>query len=264
MKFKLWKPKNTFFVLEIMPERVNGLLLGLDREQRLRPRKFFEDTDWKHLSKRPMLRHLTGSIVIAADSSVAHTALVPVHLNRENKEHPLTATELENLLAQEVGKVFSVCRKEAGKQLKVDELDVILAASRVMNFRIDGHRVLNPLGFKASELEVVLELILTTRPVYDDIKNFAQREDFFFTELTRSELNVLQKTETPPLSVLHLGETGSTYATIDAAKVGQAITRGNFPFRTGSLLEAFEKNWAVSPETATWMISAKRSVCGRE
>ncbi len=248
---RFWKPKNSFFILEILPGRVNGLLLGLDQEQRLVPRRFYDSTSLMRLGKRPALRHLAGNIVVAADSSVAHTALVPVHLTRENKAHPLTATELENLLAQEVGKVFSVCRKEAGKQLKVDELDVILAASRVMNFRIDGHRVLNPLGFKASELEVVLELILTTRPVYDDIKNFTRhRQDFFFTELTRSELNVLQKTEEAPLSVLRLGETGSTYATIESAKLGQTIARGKFPFRTGSFLDAIEQGWLVNRETA--------------
>ncbi len=289
-RFKFWKPKDSFFILEILPGlpgseisgdaphdaqkaqprallpgRVNGLLLGLDQEQRLTPRKFYEDTSWTHLSKRPVLGRWVGSIVIAADSSVAHTALVPVHLRRENKTHPLNATELENLLAQEVGKVFSVCRKEAGKQLKVDELDVILAASRVMNFRIDGHRVLNPLGFKASELEVVLELILTTRPVYEDIKNFAgRRQDFFFTELTRSELNVLQKTEEAPLSVLRLGETGSTYATIESAKLGQTIARGKFPFRTGSFLEAIEQGWLVNRETAevVYEMYLRRDVSG--
>ncbi len=250
-RFRFWKPKESFFILEILPGRVNGLLLGLGPEQRLIPRKYFEGASWSHLSKRPDLRHLVKNIVIAGDSSVAFTALVPVYLKRENRSHPLAAVELENLLAQEVGKVFSQCRKDASKHLKVDELDVILVTSRVMNFKIDGHYVLNPLGFKASSVEVMLELILTTRAVFEDIRSFAkERQDFFFTELTRSEANILQKTEKLPMSILSLGEARSAYAVVEPAKVGQTIARGIFSWTTGELIKKIEEKWLVNRETA--------------
>ena len=248
---RFWKPTESFFVLEILPNKVNGLLLGLDADQKLTPRKFFEDTDWAHLSKRLDLRRLVKNIIVAVDSSLAYTAIIPVSLQRESSGRPLSAVELENLLAQEVGKLFNQCRQDASAYLKVDDLDVILVNSRVMNFKIDGHRVLNPLEFRATKIEAVLELILTTRAVFSDIKIFTkERQDLFFTEIARSELNVLQKVHDAPLSILHLGEEESAYAVLESLALGQTVARGRFPWTTGTLVRSLESAWLINFETA--------------
>jgi len=123
--------------------------------------------------------------------------------------------------------------------------------SRVVNFKIDGHKVLNPLDFRARKVEAVLELILTTRQAYAEVKIFTRnRQDFFFTEIGRSELNVLQKVEQPPLSLLRLGDPYSFYMVMEPAAVGQVITRGKVAWTNRAFIRTIEENWQLESGTA--------------
>jgi hypothetical protein len=248
---KLWSSEENFFILEILPERMNALLVGVDGEKKLMPRRSWDGTTWAELGGPFGLKRFTKNIIIAADSRLAYTAIVPVRIVRENPNVSLYATELENLLAQEVGKVFNRCRMEAGKELGLDDLDVVLAHSRVGDFRIDGHHVLNPIGLKAHRMEAVLELMLTTRSLLEDIKKFLKgRQYYFFTEIGRAELAVLSKTEKLPIRLLRLGSPSSSLLEMDEGIVGNLIERQRIDWDVASLGRTIAEEWGVAEPVA--------------
>lgn len=255
---RFWKPKESFLILEISPEEVNGLLLGLDADKKITPRKFLRGTDWARLARRPGLRHLVTNIIISADSSLAYTASIPVIFRRERPKEELTAVELENLLAQTVGKAFNQCRQEAARSLKIDDLDVVLVNSRVVNFKIDGHHVLNPLGFRAEKVEAALELTLTTRGLFEEMRGFlsagwsASRPEnsFFFIETAEAELSVVSRVQKLPLSIIRLGHFHSTYYVLEEAAVGRLREKGNLRWTAQEIIAAMQNGWRVTHASA--------------
>ncbi len=253
-----WKPKESFLILEISPEEVNGLLLGLDADKKITPRQFLRGTDWARLAKRPALRHLVTNVIVSADSTLAYTASIPVSLKRENPRESLSVVELENILAQTVGRAFNQCRQEAARYLKMDDLDVVLANSRVVNFKIDGHRVLNPLGFQAEKIEAALELTLTTRGLFEEMRRFlsagwsASRPEnsFFFIETAEAELSVIHKVQKLPLSMVRLGHFHSTFSVLEEAAVGHLRGRGKVRWTAQEIIAALQNDWRVTHTAA--------------
>lgn len=248
---KFFKPRESFLIIEISPEKISGLLLGLGSDKKLTARKYWEETSWAKMSRRQDLRHLVKNIIVAADSNLAYTATVPVTLDREDPKEPLSSAELENLLSRAVSKVFNQCRQEAGRYLKVDDLDIVLAASRVVNFKIDGHHVLNPLDFSAKRIETVLELTLTVRNVLDSLKSFLKNgRNFYFTEIARAELVTLGQREKGPISLLYLGENNSMVLTTDPSPIGHIFSRGHLRWQTKDILRALAREWSLPEESA--------------
>lgn len=252
IKFSFWKKKEKFLVLEIYADRSSGFLLSLDEEKNLSLEKYWPEFYWSKISRR-FLRHLEKwKVIVAADPNLAATISMPIKLEREPgiTKLPLSSIELENMLAQTSAKVFTQARGEASRELEIDELDTILIDNRVTNFKIDGHQVLNPVDFKARNIEALLELTLTTRDIFEDWKNFfniGQTKNFFFTEFARSELLVLKRLKKLPLNllVLNTGEF-SHFFTLEKTSVGEIIKRHRVRWSTSRLLESIEKNFGVS------------------
>src|SRR5581483_7543052 len=109
-------------------------------------------------------------MVVAADPSLATTMPIPLELSRERTQWvaDITLDEIENLIAQAMQKVFTQCRSEAAKRLGVDDNHVILVGARADHFKIDGHTVMNPIGFTGKKVALVLEFTFTSRQVFDE------------------------------------------------------------------------------------------------
>ena len=178
---RFWNKKEKFLLLEVLPDRTDALFLSVDRDQRLVIEHEVRAVGPKELSAYLKIHRAKQNIIVAADSSLVVTATLPVHIDRENRDAELAATELENLLSKAIAQVFNQCRVEASQELGVDDLDAILVGSQVIQFKIDGHQVLNPVGFKVKTIDAVLELTLTTRGVFTRLQTLlAVQRSFFF------------------------------------------------------------------------------------
>lgn len=245
--------KEKFLIIEIEPEKASCVLAVLSRDKNLELKKYWEGRNLEALSKQVGFDRMEGTIIVAADASLAFTAVIPVFLQRETDE-PLEAIELENLLAQAVGRMFNQCREEGSRELGVDDLDIVLANSRVVSFKIDDHQVLNPLGFRAGKIEAVLELVFTIRPVYENIIRFLKSHRFFFfTQIERAGLVSLEKVNRPPLGLLALNREISPFSVINRAAVGHIIYRGKLSWTLEEFEEALRKEFGVSANIA-WKI----------
>lgn len=247
-----WFQREHFFIVEILSERASGTLLCVDGDRNVTFRKTWESPDCSRLGKHFKANRFRGAIIIAADPTLAFTAFLPVRAERDRPRDPLGPVEFENLLAQAVGKAFNQCREEAARELRAEDLDIVLANSRVTHFKIDDHRVVNPLGFQGRTVGAVLELTLTTRDVLNDAKKlFRTRRDFFFTEIGRAELMTLERLEPLPFSLLVLGTTGPSFFFVMAeAATGHLIYRGEFQWSVQSLCDAIMSSLDVSAPVA--------------
>lgn len=111
-------------------------------------------------------------IVLGLDSDLATTVYSSISLVRDNPRDPVDEADLDNLISQAVWKFFDRQRARVADKMGVNDFDVLLADVRVGQIRLDGHRVVNPLGFRARAVEVQLSQTFTTRPVVNQLKQF--------------------------------------------------------------------------------------------
>ena len=95
----------------------------------------------------------------------AVTIFSPVRITRDHPTHALTPVDLENYISQAVWKFFDQCRGEAAEKLGVREMELKLSDIRITGVRMDGHQVINPIGFAGREFEVGLSLTVTKQGV---------------------------------------------------------------------------------------------------
>lgn len=236
-------------LLEVAEDKTSALLLSVDGERNLRLEKIWHDFPLKKIGAA-RARNLRGrKVIVSAAPELIHTTTFPVKLARDTSavSHSLTLVELENLLAQAIGRLFNNERKNASARLGADELDTILVNSKITNFKMDGHAVLNPVGFGGKTVEGVLELTFTTRPVFYGLKDlFNSKEGFFFTGSHLAGLRSLAWVESLPVNLLLVGEEKTSYLTLDKAAWGNAVYSGEIEWRMKSFWKAIISALQVS------------------
>lgn len=249
--FRFWAKTEKFLLLELEPHGATAVFLRVGADHDLEVRDVLPDPTRERLGKYLRMRRASDHIVVAADSALVHTAVLPVHLTRENHREPLEAVELENLLSQGVARVFTACRAEAGRELGIDELEAVLVGSRVVSFRVDGHRVLNPVGFRPKRIEAVLELTLTTREAFARLKGLLHPHGrFFFIERGRAVLSCLERISGLPVRYVSLVPPDARYFTMDRAAVGFTIRRGKIGWPSDACIASIAADLGVGERVA--------------
>ena len=263
------RPKEKFLLLEIAPKRTSGLLLAVDRDKNISAEKFWEDFSFEQLRRAPfgaLLRRMPfgatlhgdplkslrkRQIIVSAHPSFTTTIVTPAFLERDEKNfpEPVTLHELENLFSRAIGKIFNQHRGEAGGRLGVPELDAVLVGARADSFKIDGHLILNPMGFHGKTVEAVLDLTFTTRDIFEDLGEFFKaREGFFFTNLPRAALFALSRLEPPPINLVLVRGGESFYFLLDKAAWGHSIREGKIGWSLERVFEALRGVLGTSPK----------------
>ncbi len=224
-KPNLFKQREKFLILEIAPSGANGLFLSVDEERNIIFEKFSRDISLKKYFGSPVRsvtqkawegKYLFKShrkVIVSADSALATTIPIPLVLPRDagTEKSEVILTELENLIAQAMGKIFNQCRSEAAKRLGIHEIDTILVGAKARGFKVDGHKVVNPVGFTGKKISLLLELTFTGRALFESLKQFFNApEDFFFAESAQARLSALARARKLPLSLVVDGDTLGT------------------------------------------------------
>jgi len=115
-------------------------------------------------------------IIISLNSNLASTIHSSISLVRNNANEPIDESDLDNLVSQAVWKFFDRHRGKVAQKLGVNDFDVLLADVRILNVKLDGHKVVNPLGFKARLVEVQLCQTFTSRGLINDFKKLLPAE----------------------------------------------------------------------------------------
>ncbi|TSC82085.1 MAG: hypothetical protein G01um101420_615 [Parcubacteria group bacterium Gr01-1014_20] len=247
--------REKFLLLEVYPRATRGLLISIDQGKKIKLEKIWSNFSWSNLSRHFRQKITKWNVIVSASPVLAVTTVIPIRLEREKNSHasPIQAGELENLLAQATAKIFNQCRAFASRSLGIDELDTILIDNRVIGFKIDNHQVVNPIDFKAKHIDAIFELTLTTRKIFDDWKNFfniGETRNFFFTELSRAEISVLEKIKRTPFSLVVIEKDGTTAFHIDRSSKNSIVRRFKINWLADKMISEISKAWGVDESIA--------------
>lgn len=174
---KLTNKRERFLIIEFLPESVHFSLVYSDLENKeieLIKTKVLTNRDTKSLQKafKSFGSRINQPIVIGLDSSLAATIYSSVPVVRDNPRDPIDDGDLDNLVSQAVWKFFDRQRAKIAAKMGVNDFDILLADIRIGTIKLDGHRVVNPVGFRARTVEVQLNQTFTTRSFLNDLKAF--------------------------------------------------------------------------------------------
>jgi hypothetical protein len=232
-KIDLFKPKEKFLILEITPAGTNGLFLSVDEERNLIFEKFVTGLNLRKFLSSPVRtvsqktwegKYFFKShrkVIVSADSSLATTVPVPLEFIRNPAEakEEIILPEIENLIAQSMGKIFNQCRSEAAKRMGIDELDTILVGAKARQFKVDNHLVINPVGFTGKKVTLLLEMTFTVRSIFEDLKQFFNApENFFFAESSQARLASLARARKLPVNLIIADNVGTSLFVLQNAK----------------------------------------------
>lgn len=92
--------------------------------------------------------------VIGIAGELVKGATTTVHYTRANPKEKITIKELREIIEQVQGRAFDKTRSELAWETGQAELDVKLVNSAVVDVRIDGYKVTNPVGFQGRDIQV--------------------------------------------------------------------------------------------------------------
>ncbi len=92
--------------------------------------------------------------VIGIAGELVKGTTTAVHYRRDDPKAKITVKELKDIIEQVQYKSFDKARSELAWETGYTELDVKLVNSAVVDVRIDGYRVTNPLGFQGRDIQV--------------------------------------------------------------------------------------------------------------
>ncbi|OGZ02016.1 MAG: hypothetical protein A2390_02460 [Candidatus Liptonbacteria bacterium RIFOXYB1_FULL_36_10] len=127
--------------------------------------------------------------LILGDKSSIYTVLACVSSPRTEFKEEISEGELENLLSQAVWKFMETYKPEAAASLNLPDTEILLANIRILGVKINGHKVLNPLGFRAKSVEFLIEETFIGRDLYHSIESslLKKSEITFISELGKIE-----------------------------------------------------------------------------
>lgn len=172
-----------FVVVEILRDlvRVSSVKANFERRKvrflavREEPNELADElATFARLSR--LLRRVPGSAkrraIVLLDSSLATTVHAPIALIRPHPQEPIDEPDLENRIAQAIWKLFDRERSRAADKMRTGQLNVILTDVRVRRIRLDGNRVVNPMGFKAKVIEVHLTETFSSKQFTERLREF--------------------------------------------------------------------------------------------
>ncbi len=109
-------------------------------------------------------------IIVGLDSHLASTIYSSIILPREKYKELIDEPELDNLLSQAIWKFFDRSRNKVAGKMSVADLDILLTDVRIRGIKLDGHKVVNPLGFNAKTVEVQFSQTFLSRGLIDSLK----------------------------------------------------------------------------------------------
>lgn len=116
-------------------------------------------------------------IILSLDSRFATTIYSSVPLVRPRPKEVIDEADIDNLISQAIWRFFDRHRLKVAQKMDVDDVEVILADVRIRNIKLDGHKVVSPIGFKAKTAEIFFSQTFLPREFLGGIKDLLPKEN---------------------------------------------------------------------------------------
>ncbi|MBU4348014.1 hypothetical protein KJ671_00715 [Patescibacteria group bacterium] len=194
------------------------------------------------------------NVILNLDSSLASTVYSSVSLIRSKPKELIDEADLDNLISQVIWKFFDKHRSKVSKKMGIEEIDVLLGDVRIRGIKVDGHKVVNPLGFKAKSVEIYLSETFTIRDFIKGIREIMPLNKIVFvseagTILSHTLFDSIE--ENNPLFLVNLFPNQTS---IFKASVGHLHHIDNFNWGGNALVEKLRNNFKLDNAVAKTVI----------
>ncbi len=95
-----------------------------------------------------------GQAIVGIAGELVKGQTITVHYQRTNPESKITLAELQNIIQKVQWKAFDKVRQQLSFETGYSEIDVKLVNAAIVDVRIDGYRVTNPIGFQGKDVAI--------------------------------------------------------------------------------------------------------------
>lgn len=151
-------------VFEIDIEKEKGYVIGVGREkQKLGDMQAGAVTDImgvlgaceRAIEKAEEMSQVSPSqVILGIAGELVKGKTTTVHYERSKPQSKIDITELKNIIHKVQWKAFDKVRKELSWETGFSELDVKLINAAIVDVRIDGYKVSDPIGFQGKDVSI--------------------------------------------------------------------------------------------------------------
>ncbi len=187
-------------------------------------------------------------IIVSLDSTLATTMHAAVVLVRDQPKQVIDDSDLDNRIAQGIWRLFDRQRGQAATKMAIGDLDIMLTDIMVKQLRLDGSKVINPIGFNAKTVEIQFLQTFSPKDFAAGVKNIIPTEQMvLMAEHGVLQAEILAKTSGANFLLVDIG--------LERANVfiseGSMIAHANvFDWGRNNLLGALVNFLGVNQEIA--------------
>jgi len=193
-------------------------------------------------------------VVLSLDSDLATTIYAHIPLVRPHPKEIINEADLDNIISQAIWRFFDRNRFRVSKKLEIDEIDVLLSDVRIRGIKLDGHKVVNPVGFKAKSVEVSFSQTLAGRELMKGIRELISKDKIeLITETGTAMSHVLSKALRTK-DKFFVANLFPNHTAIFVASNNRVNHHNGFNWGEKDLHESLADHFAVDPVTARMII----------
>lgn len=151
-------------IFEIKPEEEKGFVIGVGKkQQKLGDMQAGAITDIAGVlgacekairEAEEMAGVRPNQVILGIAGELVKGKTTTVHYERSRPKSKIDVSELKNIIHKVQWRAFDKVRKELSWETGFSELDVKLINAAIVDVRIDGYKVTNPLGFQGKDVSI--------------------------------------------------------------------------------------------------------------
>ncbi len=189
-------------------------------------------------------------VILNLDFNLATTIYSSVSLVRPKPKEIIDEADLDNLVSQAIWRFFDKQRPKTAKKMSIEEIDVLLSDVRIRGIKVDGHKVVNPLGFKAKSVEIYLSETYAVRDFVKGIREILPTNKIIFiSEAGTTLLHALLK-NTSEKEPIFLANLFPDRTAVFQASAGHLNYLDNFKWGGNSLVDNIKENFKIDHAVA--------------
>lgn len=128
-------------------------------------------------------------IILSLDSVFATTIYSAISLVRAQPKEMIDEADIDNLISQAIWRFFDRQRLKVAQKMGIDDVDVLLSDVRVRGIKLDGHKVVNPIGFKAKTVEIAFSQTFLPREFLRGLKDLMPKDQIVLVTETGAAMS---------------------------------------------------------------------------
>ncbi|MDD3887187.1 MAG: cell division FtsA domain-containing protein [Patescibacteria group bacterium] len=151
-------------IFEIKPDEQRGYVIGVGRQkQKLSDIHAGAVTDIQGVVRsaekaieqaEKMADVKPDQVILGIAGELVKGITTNVHYERKKPKFKIDFPELKNILQKVQWQAFNKVRKQLSWETGLDEIDVKLINAAIVDVRIDGYRIANPIGFQGKDVSI--------------------------------------------------------------------------------------------------------------